>query len=92
MKFIYMGHDHRAPSFYTQFKDNRIRGYSKTIESGDIILIKGFHKVESVTKRDYYGSFENPEDSKGAFFDAVVSDINPLALGIEIPNHQEMFV
>lgn len=75
MRLIYMGHNGRAKSFYTQIKGNNIKGYSKVIEQGDIICFdKDLQErplpLTDVQKRNYNGVFEHPEDAINAFFSA----------------------
>lgn len=74
-KAIYLGHNGRAKSFYTQIKGNNVKGYSKTIEENDLLVFdKDLQerplRVVDVKKRNYNGVFENPEDAINAFFDA----------------------
>lgn len=98
-KFIYIGSVGLAPSFFTQLSNNRIRGYSKTIESGDILVLDSkledpCFRVKEVSKRNYNGVFANPEDAKNAFFDAQVDKISNeevLELRKSLPKLQEMF-
>ncbi len=37
-KVIYIGHQTGSPSFYTQRSDNNIKGYSKSVENGDVFV------------------------------------------------------
>ena len=99
-KFIYIGSIGLAPSFYTKLENNRIRGYSKTIESGDILVLDSkledpCFRVKEVSKRNYNGVFKNPEDAINSFFDAQVDKISiaeVLELRKSIPKLQELFV
>ena len=80
MKAIYIGAQGKAKSFYTQLSKTNVKGYSKEIEQGDILVFdKNLETrpliVNSVTKRNYNGVFDNPEDAINAFFDAQVIPI-----------------
>lgn len=81
MKAIYIGHFNKSPHFYTQIKGNNVKGYSKTIEVGDLLVFDTLLetrplKVLEVSKRNYCGVFQNPNDAINAFFDAMVEPIN----------------
>lgn len=85
MKAIYIGAQGKARSFYTQLSKTNVKGYSKEIEQGDMLVFdKNLETrpllVESVTKRNYNGVFDNPEDAVNAFFDAKVIPINDAQL------------
>lgn len=85
MKAIYIGSQGKAKSFYTQLSQTNVKGYSKEIEQGDILVFdKNLETrpliVQSLIKRNYNGVFDNPQDAINAFFDAQVTPIDDTQL------------
>lgn len=59
---------------------SNITGYSKTIQSGDIIVFdrqlrQACYRVGEVVRRDFNGSFDNPEDAINNHFDASITKL-----------------
>lgn len=79
MKAIYIGPSGIGQSFFTTKSNERITGFSRSVDVGDWLIgdtgLVEVYEVMELIRRDYNGVFDNPADAKNNFFDAKVCPI-----------------